>query len=120
MTDDVEKLRKTLSANIKHFRAKMKFSQERLAEAIGLSDQTINDIEGCRTWVSDKTIVKIARALNVEAYQLLFPQTEAEKFFPVKVPADILQDLRDTLKNDIDLRFNDVIMENANTSEKIV
>jgi transcriptional regulator with XRE-family HTH domain len=113
MTGDEKKLRKALSANIKHFRAKLGFSQERLAEVIGLSDQTINDIEGCRTWVSDKTIVKIARALNVEVYQLLLPQTEAEKLFPVKVPADILQDLKDTIKNDIDLRFSNVVTENT-------
>ena len=111
MTDDERKLRKALSANIKLYRAKLGFSQERLAEVIGLSDQTINDIEGCRTWVSDKTIVKIARALNVEAYQLLFPQTEAEKLFPVKVPADILQDLRDAIKNDIDRRFSNVVTD---------
>jgi transcriptional regulator with XRE-family HTH domain len=113
MTDDKEKLRKALSANIKRYRAKLGFSQEKLAETVGLSDQTINDIEGCRTWVSDKTIVKIARALNVEAYQLLFPQTEAEKLFPVKVPADILQNLKEIIKEDLDRRFNDVVTENA-------
>ena len=31
----------------------MGFSQEKLAELAEVSDQTINDIEGCRTWVSD-------------------------------------------------------------------
>jgi transcriptional regulator with XRE-family HTH domain len=109
MTDDEEKLRRALSANIKRYRSKLGLSQERLAETVGLSDQTINDIEGCRTWVSDKTIVKIARAFNIEAYQLLFPQTEAEKLFPVRVPADILQDLKEIIKEDLDRRFNEVV-----------
>ena len=104
-----------ISANIKQYRAKLGLSQEKLAETIGLSDQTINDIEGCRTWVSDKTIVKIARSLNIEVYQLLFPQTEAEKLFPVKVPADILRDLKDTIKKDIDHRFGEVISEDADS-----
>jgi hypothetical protein len=76
---------------------------------VGLSDHTINDIEGCRTWVSDKTIVKIARAFSIEAYQLLYPQTEAEKLFPVKVPADILQNLKEIIKEDLDRRFNEVV-----------
>jgi len=112
MTDDEEKLRKALSANIKRYRAKLGFSQERLAETVGLSDQTINDIEGCRTWVSDKTLVKIARAFNIEAFQLLLPQNEAEKLFPVKVPSDILQNLKDIIKEDLDRRFNEVVTEN--------
>ena len=113
MTDDEKKLRKALAANIKYYRAKFGFSQERLAETVGLSDQTINDIEGCRTWVSDKTIVKIARALKIEAYQLLFPQTEAEKLFPVKIPADILQALKNSIKEDLDRRFSEVVSENT-------
>ena len=111
MVDDMVKLRKVLSANVKRYRVKFGFSQERLAETVGLSDQTINDIEGCRTWVSDKTIVKIARTFNIEAYQLLVPQIEAEKLFPVKLPADILQDLKDTIKSDIDRRFIDVVSD---------
>jgi transcriptional regulator with XRE-family HTH domain len=109
MTDDEEKLRKALSANIKRYRSKLGLSQERLAEAVGLSDQTINDIEGCRTWVSDKTIVKIARIFNIEVYQLLFPQTEIEKLFPVKIPADILQNLKENIKDDLDRRFREVV-----------
>jgi len=111
MTGDEAKLRKALSANIKHYRAKLGLSQEKLAELTGLSDQTINDIEGFRTWVSDKTIVKIAHVLNVEVYQLLFPQTEAEKLFPVKLPSDILLDLKESIKKDIDRRFGDVITD---------
>jgi DNA-binding XRE family transcriptional regulator len=109
MTDDEANLRKSLSANIKRCRAKLGFSQEKLAETVGLSDQTINDIEGCRTWVSDKTIIKLARALNIEVYQLFFPQTEAGKLFPVKVPADILQDLKGLIKEDLDRRFSEVV-----------
>jgi len=109
MTGDEEKLRKALSANIKRYRGKLGFSQEKLAETIGLSSQTINDIEGCRTWVSDKTIVKIARAFNVEVYQLLFPQTGAEMLFPVIVQADILQNLKETIKEDLDRRFSEIV-----------
>jgi DNA-binding XRE family transcriptional regulator len=112
MTDDEEKLRKIMSKNIKHYRVKLGLTQEKLAETIGVSDQTINDIEGCRTWVSDKTIVKLARALKVEAYQLLFPQNEAEKLFPIKVPANILEDLKNMIKDDLEKRFSDVVTEN--------
>jgi len=111
MTEDESRLRKAMAANIKYFRAKLGLSQEKLAEITGVSDQTINDIEGCRTWVSDKTIVKIARALNIEVYQLLFPKTESEKLFPVKVPADILHDLKNTIIEDLSKRFSEIVTE---------
>jgi len=48
-------------------------TQEKLAEAANLSHQTINDIEGCRMWVSDKTIIKLAEVFQIETYQLLLP-----------------------------------------------
>ena len=111
MTENVEKLRKIFSANIKKYRAEQGLSQEKLAEATGLSDQTINDIEGCRTWVSDKTIVKIAQALKVEVYQLVYPQNEAEKLHPVRLPAEILLELRTNLETDLARRFAEVLTE---------
>jgi transcriptional regulator with XRE-family HTH domain len=84
-------------------------SQERLAEAAELSIQTVNDIEGCRTWVSDKTIVKLAQTLHIEAYQLLFPNSEAEKVFPVLTPAMILQTLQESIKKAVDREFDEVL-----------
>jgi transcriptional regulator with XRE-family HTH domain len=109
MSPDAEKLRKVLSSNIKKYRALLGISQEKLAEAAGLSDQTINDIEGGRKWVSDKTIVKIARALQVEVYQLLLPTDEAEKLYPVRLPADVLDELLETVKDDLERRFKAVV-----------
>jgi DNA-binding XRE family transcriptional regulator len=111
MDQDVEKLRKILSASIKKYRSEMGLSQEKLAELVALSDQTINDIEGCRTWVSDKTLVKIARALKVEVYQLMYTKNEAEKLFPVRLPTDILADLRSNLEKDIARRFSEVVTD---------
>ncbi|MBO7420749.1 MAG: helix-turn-helix transcriptional regulator [Spirochaetaceae bacterium] len=66
-------LREYLSLNIKQRRKIYAFTQEKLAEETGLSAQTINDIEGCRTWVSDKSIIKIADALHSTPAELLMP-----------------------------------------------
>ncbi len=66
-------LREYLSLNIKQRRKIYAFTQEKLAEETGLSAQTINDIEGCRTWVSDKSIIKIAEALHSTPAELLMP-----------------------------------------------
>jgi len=98
-----------LSTNIKARREALNITQEKLAEEAGISEQMVRDIESLRTWVSDKTIVKIARALRVEAYQLLFPDSEAEKLFPARVPADVLDELLETVKGDIERRFEAVV-----------
>ncbi|MDR2717949.1 MAG: helix-turn-helix transcriptional regulator, partial [Treponema sp.] len=62
--DEPNDLRRTLSLNIKKQRKILGLTQEKLAEATDLSSQTINDIEGCRMWVSDKTILKLAKILH--------------------------------------------------------
>jgi transcriptional regulator with XRE-family HTH domain len=64
MSDKVADLRETLSANIKKQREFLGITQEKLAEKAGISANMINDIEGCRSWVSDKTLVKLATALK--------------------------------------------------------
>lgn len=64
-------LRETLSKNIKQLRKENNLTQEKLAEKVELSTQTIADIEGCRTWVSDKTLVKIAEILKTTPSELL-------------------------------------------------
>ena len=73
--DEPNDLRRTLSLNIKKQRKILGLTQEKLAETTDLSSQTINDIEGCRMWVSDKTILKLAKVLHIDAYQLFEPVT---------------------------------------------
>ncbi|MDR0552382.1 MAG: helix-turn-helix domain-containing protein [Spirochaetaceae bacterium] len=109
ITAEMENLRRMLSANIKKYRAVEGISQEKLAERTGLSDQLIKDIEGCRSWVSDKSIIKLAYALKVEAYQLLYPITEANRLYPIRLPSGILKKLQNEIKENIDSKFAAVI-----------
>jgi len=73
MKEKYEKIRVILAQNIKKHRKSLGFSQEKLAEAAEMSVQAINTIEGCRMWISDKSISRIARALDVEVFQLFVP-----------------------------------------------
>jgi transcriptional regulator with XRE-family HTH domain len=70
-----------------------------------LSTQTISDIEGCRTWVSDKTLFKLSEALNVDIFQLLVPINDDEKKAELFLPQRIKK-LRQHLKSDIDKRLD--------------
>jgi transcriptional regulator with XRE-family HTH domain len=101
----LKKQGKNLSLNIKKRRKVLGISQEKLAEIAELSAQTINDIEGCRMWVSDKTMAKLSMALHVEVYQLLLPQLERVDSIPA-APAEILLNLQKGLKKNMDLQFD--------------
>lgn len=68
-----KELLETLSQNIKFYR-KGRFTQETLAEKIGVSAQNINNVEGKRRFPRTENLIKIAEALGVEVYQLFIPQ----------------------------------------------
>ena len=72
-------LRKILSQNIRKARSLLHISQAKLAESADISVSHILDIEYGKTWVSDQTLNNIAKALNLEAYELLVPEENKEK-----------------------------------------
>jgi len=111
ITAETGNLRKVLSANIKKYRNIEGISQEKLAERTSLSEQLIKDIEGCRSWVSDKTAIKLALALKVEVYQLLYPQTEANRLYPIRLPSELLRKLKNEIKENIDRQFEAVVTD---------
>lgn len=69
-----QELRECLSLNLKKYRKIKGWSQFELAEKAEISEQTVNSIEGLRLWPSDKTLAKIANALEIEMYRLFIPQ----------------------------------------------
>lgn len=94
-----ELLQKRLSSNIKKARKTLKLSQEKLAELSQISAQMVNDIEGCRRWPSEKTLSKLANALQTDAYTLFLPDESenltlnAPTFLQKKTIAADLQEL---------------------------
>jgi len=115
MKEKPEKIRQILAQNIKIRRKRLGISQEKLAEITDMSVQTINTIEGCRMWVSDKTITRLAKALNVEVFQLLIPFNAIKNELGLS-PAALLQELRqkfiadtEKINSYIDHTFNEAI-----------
>ena len=99
-------LRENLSLNIKLHRKQLGFTQEKLAEKAELSSQTINDIEGCRTWVSDKSLTKIADALHTTPANLLLTHScnSSESF-------DILR-FKTQLQDSVRQKIEEIFTEN--------
>ena len=99
-------LRENLSSNIKKRRKLFSLTQEKLAEETGLSAQTINDIEGCRTWVSDKTLIKISEILHTSPSELLL-QDNSEQSTNLDL-AKFKTELQDSVMRTIDEAFKKV------------
>ena len=112
MAKRVPEIRDILSKNIKEKRKKLGFTLEKLAELTGLAVQTINDIEGGRRWVSDKTITKLSSALQVESYQLLiadyFSQNTGNDT-PVHCFLDLKKKVLRNVDYQIETQFNDFL-----------
>jgi transcriptional regulator with XRE-family HTH domain len=100
--------RRLLAANIKARRGELGLTQEKLAELAAVSYQMIHDIEGCRTWVSDKTLQSLSAALEVDMYELLCPpaanHTHDQKN---ELNPHLVERLHKTMKSDIDRRLDD-------------
>lgn len=62
---------KFIGQNIKKFRKKQGYSQEILAEKIGISPSYMSYIESGYKGMSLSTLIKIANALNISADELL-------------------------------------------------
>lgn len=108
MTED--ELHETLSQNIKKYR-KGKFTQEQLAEKIGVSTQNINDIEGKRRWPRESTLIKIADALGIEVYQLFVSQqlnpedikdTDENQKIRTTIQSQLVSDFRKSMNKILD------------------
>ena len=105
MVDKALAIRKILATNIKRFREKERITQENLAEKAGISTPMMCDIEGCRTWISDKTLAKLSTALKIETYRLFIPDKisgdDASKLLAKEITQEFLS-LQKTYNNDVE------------------
>jgi transcriptional regulator with XRE-family HTH domain len=106
MRTDLEPIRLVLAGNIRKHRKNYGYSQEKLAEKAGLSAQTLNDIEGCRRWVSARTMTRLAKALNIAEYQLLLPENGETAENPPKSSLKSLISLQNNIINTINIQFD--------------
>ena len=98
MADASLDLRKILSTNIKKQREKLGITQEYLAEKAEISAAMMNDIEGCRTWVSDKTLKNLSFALKIDTYRLFIPESTSGEAISAEVAMEMSLELHELLR----------------------
>lgn len=69
-------IRNVIAGNVKKYRKQRLLTQEALAELADISNTYIANIECGQTWISDKTLEKIANALHIDEYLLFIPETD--------------------------------------------
>ena len=92
-------LRRILSANVKKHREMLGISQEKLAEDAGISVNMVQDIEGCRTWVSETTLMKLSLALKTDTYRLFMTTMVHDKEINKTLLLDLLKILQKMKQN---------------------
>ena len=98
MKNNSQDLRKILAANIKKQREKLGITQEKLAEKAEISAAMMNDIEGCRTWISDRTLKNLSSALKIDTYRLFIPEVTSGEAIPAEVVMELTLELHEMLK----------------------
>ena len=98
MEDNSLNLRKILATNIKKQREKLSITQDNLAEKAGISAAMMNDIEGCRTWISDKTLKKLSSALKIDTYRLFIPEITSGETISVEIVMELSMELHEILR----------------------
>jgi len=89
-----------LAENLKKNRRKCGFSQEKLAEAAGVSTHYVSMIEIKRSFPKSKVIERLAAALNIEVHELfLAPQAPANEL--EKLRLSIISDMKEIISESV-------------------
>ena len=94
-TDDLAVLGDALRAA----RKEKNLTQEQLAENSDISLSYLADIEHCKTWISDKTLLKLAKSLHRKPFELLAEQkSDSEKSDIRKISGIIHNEKKELVK----------------------
>jgi len=102
-------LRDLLSANIKKYRRRRNLSQYSLAAKADLSTNFIADIEAGNTWVSSLTLIKLAKTLEIEVYELLKPEAANVSEGSSEGEEDRMKTLMDRFSQDLTAILKDSV-----------
>lgn len=69
-------LKQDLGQKIKLLRKNKELTQEKFSELVGIDSKNISKIENGNNYPSPETLVSIAKALNVEIYELFVTKSE--------------------------------------------
>jgi transcriptional regulator with XRE-family HTH domain len=94
-------IREVLAGNLKEYRRKSGFSQDKLAERADISSQYLATVETCRKFPTPEVLDRLAAALDIETHLLFEVSTtpkEALERLHRSLVTDIKQVVREAIK----------------------
>jgi transcriptional regulator with XRE-family HTH domain len=102
-----EELRMLFSRNIKRYRSRLGVSQLDFANDAGLSPTFLSAIESGKKWVSPHTLLRLAKLLHVEVYELFIPETALPEIASLTI-ARCLDDAAASVRQSVEQTFERV------------
>jgi transcriptional regulator with XRE-family HTH domain len=100
--------RELLAQNMKAARARLGYSQMKLAEKVGCSTSLIGDIEICKKFPSAENLDRIAEALSLRTSELFYENKESRvKLQEYEKLASLMLKLKDSITLDVENAFAD-------------
>lgn len=84
----MNELNELISRNLKILRASRRMTQDKLAEAAGISKNYVAEIETGRKYPSSRIYLSLSKALSVPPYYLLF-DTREQTSPPIPEPPEV-------------------------------
>lgn len=115
---NAEQLQELFSSNLKEMRIQANLSQMKLAEKADLSVGYICDLESGRRWGTPETFSKLARALDVNPFELLLPKdlelSASEISFRHTFAAEVNKAMQNNLRSALDNAISQVMKNSVN------
>lgn len=106
-----KEIQNRLADNLKRIRKARKLTQFQLAEMIGMSEETVKNIELSRAWPSEKTLSQISEALHIDIYHLFMP-IPTSFCVSEQVKQNLKQVISTTYKDFVESTLSEIIDEN--------
>ena len=122
MSKKMVSIREILALNLKEYRRKSGFTQEKLAEKAGISANYLSMVEISRKFPTPEMLDRIAQTLNIQTFQLFDPSAtpdgallhleqaiveNIETVIKTTVKQNILSEVNQTVSNAVEQAFSE-------------
>ena len=129
MSKRIISIREILAFNLKEYRRKNGFTQEKLAEKAGISANYLSMVEISRKFPTPEMLDRLAQALNIQTFQLFDPSAtpegallhleqaiikNMETFFSKTIKQDIISEIKQTF----DISLNKALSKKCTDKDK--